>query len=159
MILRIIFIVFLSIVVSENVGAQVSVKTTDLFKRTDPTSGDLYIVQNPVIDSLLGRYITMNKKIYDQNGYYGMDGYRIQIYNSSNRNAREEYKKVFSEFVNRFPYIEAYPLYSQPAYFKVRVGDFRTKTEAAKFLLEVSKVFPDAYLVPDFIKFPELNKR
>ena len=28
----------------------------------------------------------------------------------------------------------SYPLYPEPGYFKVRVGDFRTKTEATKII-------------------------
>jgi len=88
-----------------------------------------------------------------------MEGFRIQIYSSSNRNAREESNKVMAEFISKFPDIKPSLLYAEPGYFKIRAGDFRTKTEATKLYLIVSKEFPDAYLVPDFINFPDLNTK
>lgn len=41
--------------------------------------------------------------------------------------------------------------------FKVRVGDFRTKVEATKFLLELKQDFPEAFIVEDKIKLPEIQ--
>ncbi|HLN21212.1 MAG TPA: SPOR domain-containing protein [Bacteroidales bacterium] len=158
MLKRILFVIFLTSVLCARAGAQSYVKTTDLFKRADKESGELNIIQHPAIDTLLSRYILMSMRVYEENGYYGMNGYRIQIYSSSNRNAREESRKADAEFVNRFPDVTSRVLYSEPGYFKVRVGDFRTKAEATRLFLEISRVFPDAYIVPDIIRFPELNK-
>jgi hypothetical protein len=136
---------------------QSPLRISDLFARTDNTSkaGQLNIVQSSEIDSLIRRHIIANKNLYNTYGYYGRDGFRIQIYSSSNRNAREESKKVMADFINKFPDIVSYPLYADPGYFKVRVGDFRTKTEATKLFLKISKEFPNAYIVPDIISFPE----
>jgi hypothetical protein len=158
MIKKVCFLIF-SVVFAGQAYGQYFVKTTDLFQRSGENAGRLVIDQNPSIDTLIGRYILMNEKVYEQYGYYGMKGYRIQIYNSSNRNAREESSKARAEFISRFPDIVSYPMYSEPGYFKVRVGDFRTKAEATKLFLAISKVFPDAYIVPDVINFPELNKK
>ena len=88
-----------------------------------------------------------------------MEGYRIQIYSSSNRNAREESGKARAEFMSKFPDIVSYPLFAEPGYYKIRVGDFRTKTEATRLFLMISKVFPDAYIVPDIINFPDQNTK
>ena len=140
--------------------AQPFIKTAELFKRKDDNAGKLEIVQDPSIDTLISRYILISKKTAEENnGYFGMDGYRIQIYRSSNRNAREESKKTRAEFMSKFPAVESYPLYSDPGYFIIRAGDFRTKAEATKVFLAISKVFPNAYIVPDVINFPELNKK
>ncbi len=119
--------------------------------------GQLNIVQNPSIDTLISRYIMINRNIKEKLGYYGMQGFRIQIFSSSNRDAREESNKVYSEFISKFPDLKAYTLFAPPGYYKVRAGNFRTKTEATKIFLEVSKEFPDAYLVPDIINFPDQN--
>jgi hypothetical protein len=138
------------------VTGQAPLRVTDLFARSgQPNAGQLQIVQNSEIDSLIRRHIIANKNLYNTYGYYGREGFRIQIYNSSNRNAREESKKVMADFINKFPKVVAYPLYADPGYFKVRVGDFRTKTEATKLFLKISKEFPNAYIVPDIISFPE----
>jgi hypothetical protein len=138
--------------------AQDFIKTSELFQqsRDNPHGGRLNIIQDPSIDTLISRYIHGKKKLDETAGYFGMEGFRIQIYSSSNRNAREESGKVRAEFINKFPGIASYPLYADPGWFKIRVGNFRTKAEAVKLLLTVSREF-DAYLVPDFIKLSDLN--
>jgi hypothetical protein len=115
--------------------------------------GDLNIYQNPGIDSLINRYILYNLRMD------GMEGFRIQIYSSSNKNAREESGKVRQEFITKFPDIVSYATFDRPGYYKIRVGDYRTRVEGTKYLLMVREVFPDAYLVPDIINFPDLNKK
>jgi hypothetical protein len=141
--------------------AQSFIKTSDLFRKTDNNSdaGQINIIQDQAIDSLISRYVLINKKLYSEANpnHFGMEGFRIQIYSSSNRNAREESNKAMAEFISKFPEIKAYSLYADPGYFKIRAGDFRTKTEAMRLYLFVSKEFPNAYLVPDFINFPDLN--
>jgi hypothetical protein len=144
-----------------SIAAQSFVKTSDLFLRSNDNfhSGQLKIIQDPAIDTLISRYILISKNVYRDNGRYGMEGFRIQIYSSSNRNAREESNKARAEFIGKFPDIVSYPLYAEPGYFKIRAGDFRTKTEATKLLLIIRREFPDAYLVPDIINFPDLNTK
>jgi hypothetical protein len=158
--IRKILLIFVSLGFASGIGlTQSPVKTSDLFRRSDNNSysGQLNIIQDSAIDTLLIRYILMNYNVYKNHGYYGMEGFRIQIYSSSNRNAREESNKARAEFISKFPDIVSYPLYAEPGYFKIRAGDFRTKTEATRLFLIVSKEFPDAYLVPDIINFPDLN--
>jgi hypothetical protein len=90
----------------------------------------------------------------------GLEGFRIQIYSSANRNAREESGKVRAEFISKFPAeLVSYASFAEPGYYKIRVGNFRTRTEGTKYLLMIRKVFPDAYLVPDIINFQDLNKQ
>jgi hypothetical protein len=107
---------------------------------------------------MISRHILANKNLFRVNDHYGMEGYRIQIFNSNARNAREESNNAKVNFMNRFPDVVSYQLYAEPGYFRIRVGDFRTKTEAVKLFQQISRVFPDAYIVPDIISFPELNK-
>jgi hypothetical protein len=149
------------------VRSQSVVSTADLFKRSEdnPGAGKLNIIQDPALDTLLNRYILGYKNLEERNGgYSGMEGWRIQIFNSSNRNAKEESSKVNLEFLSKFPEsqypeLKSYTQFSQPAYYKVRVGDFRTRTEATKLFLLISKAFPDAYIVPDRINFPDQNNK
>jgi hypothetical protein len=161
MIRKLIFCLAILVFYSGYCPAQSFVKTSDLFKRPDVYSniGQLNIIQNRAIDSLISRYIMINNDLKAENDHYGMPGFRIQIYNSSNRNAREESSKTMTDFISKFPDITPYALYAQPGYFKIRVGDFRTKTDAIKLFLTISKVFPDSYIVPDFINFPDLIKK
>lgn len=161
MIRRLILISFVFGFLLSSSQAQSFVKTSDLFsnQENNPNSGKLKITQDPALDTLISRYIYGNERLNLEHSHYGMQGFRIQIYSSSNRNAREESNKARAEFMIKFPEIVSYPLYAEPGYFKVRVGDFRTKDEAAKTYLLVSKEFPHCYLVPDFINFPSLNTK
>ncbi len=86
----------------------------------------------------------------------GIDGWRIQIYNSSGRVARDEANDVRTKFLNKYPDLKAYLIY-QPPYFKIRVGDYRSKQEAYKMYKQIVKQFPVSYLVPDNINLPDLN--
>ena len=135
--------------------AQFTQGTSDLMHRNDVNSrmGKLIIEQDPRLDTLISRYILYNRKLN------GMEGFRIQIFNSSEKNARETSGKVRAEFMSKFPDIISYASFDRPGYYKIRVGDYRTRIEGTKYLLMVRKVFPDAYLVPDIINFPDLNKK
>lgn len=143
------------------VCSQSVVSSSDLFKKKsdNPGSGQLNIIQDPALDTLISRYILANQKLEEKNGYSGIEGFRIQIYNSSNRNAREESAKVRAEFMSQFPDIISYLLFAEPGYYKVRVGNFRSRTEATRLYLIISKKFPNADLVPDIINLPDLNTK
>ncbi|MDX9725750.1 MAG: SPOR domain-containing protein [Bacteroidales bacterium] len=136
-------------------SAQGSGFTSSLLERGsyDPGAGELRIIHDPGIDTLIYRYILYNRRLGG-----GMDGFRIQIYSSSNKNAREESAKTRAEFMSRFPDIVSYASFERPGYYKIRVGDYRTRVEGTKYLLMVRNVFPDAYLVPDIINFPDQKK-
>lgn len=137
--------------------SQVFIKTADLFQRsTGPER--LTIYQSQSVDTLISRYILAHKKLRTLEGTPGMEGFRIQIYYSSVRNAREESAKAMARFINLFPDIMPYAEYLPPGYFLVRAGDFRTKTEAYKYLVLIRNEFPNAYTVPAIIAFPDLIK-
>jgi hypothetical protein len=162
--IRKVFLFIIILVFSLRAGlGQNIITASELFKRSEGNSrmGQLNIYQDQAIDTLISRYILANKNLSEQPGidYIGMTGFRIQVYASNNRNAREESNKVNADFISKFPEMKSYSLYANPGYFKIRVGDFRTKTEATKLYLIISKEFPDAYIVPDYIKFPEQNTK
>ena len=135
--------------------AQDYFKTADLFKTAESNSkgGTLNIIQDPGVDTLISRYVMANRMLDGR-----MEGFRIQIYRNSNRNAREESNKARAEFMLEFPDIVSYPFYEKPGYFIVRAGDYRTKIEGTKELYLIRRKFPNAYLVPDKINFPDLIK-
>lgn len=154
MIKKVIVLFFLLMSGLLNCEAQVFFRTSDLFSKpnSDERSGSLNIYQQSGVDSIISRYVLANRKMD------GMEGFRIQIYRSSNKNAREESGKERARFMMEFPDIPSYPKFAPPAYFLVKAGDYRTKMEGTKQLLMVRKKFPNAYLVPDIINFPDLNK-
>lgn len=133
--------------------SQKLIKAEDLLRESkDFTGARIDISQDIRIDSLLTRHINSNKN------YSGIDGFRIQIYRGSNRNAREEANNAKAEFISQFPDIESYLRFDQPNFFKVRVGDFRTKHEAYPYYIEIKKKFPNAYILADIINYPDLER-
>lgn len=141
--------------------AQAFIKTGELFRRQESNTrtGSLNINQDVQLDSLISRYIIANSKVKTTDGYQGIDGFRIQIYSSSVRSAREGSAKARADFINKYPSMASYAQYQDPGYFMIRVGDYRSRTEGFKDLLMIRKQFPNAYLVPDVINFPDLNKQ
>lgn len=150
---RKIFILILSFVSAGFCSAQISGSTADLFRDNDMRhdAGKLTISHDPRIDTLISRYILYNMKLG------GMEGFRIQIYNSSEKNAREESGKRRAEFMSQFPDMNSYATFDKPSYYKIRVGDYRSRIEGTRDLMLIRRVFPDAILVPDIINFPDLN--
>jgi hypothetical protein len=47
-----------------------------------------------------------------------------------------------------------YLTFDEP-YYRVRVGDFRTRLEAEKFLRKISRKYPGAWVIQDYINFPK----
>jgi hypothetical protein len=80
----------------------------------------------------------------------GVPGYRIRIFSESGLGAKEEQQKVRARFLSLCPDIDAYYRYDQP-YFKVYVGDCRTRSEALKLYDRVKEYFPSPILVEDYI--------
>ena len=141
--------------------SQAFIRTSDLMGWSDDKSGSgsLTIIQDPAIDSLLSRTISANRRVRTVDGSQGIQGFRIQIYYSSVRTARDESSRARAEFINKFPDIVSYTQYQEPGYFIVRAGDYRTRKEGYKDLMSVLKVFPDAYLVPAVINYPGLTQK
>jgi len=111
--------------------------------------GKLQIRQDPRITDLLVRHSQINQR------KQGLEGYRLEIYFSSDSKARQQSARVRNEFNLVFPTIPSYMLFQTPN-FKVRVGDFRNKSEALKTKAYIASKYPNAFIVKDNIQFPEL---
>ncbi len=111
--------------------------------------GKLQIRQDPRITDLLIRNAQINQR------RRGTDGFRLEIFFSSENKAREQAVRVRNEFNLVFPDIKSYLLFQTPN-FKVRIGDFRNKSEALKTKAYIESKYPNAFIVKDNIQFPEL---
>lgn len=136
-----------------SIQAQELIKAEELINKSSTYgSGRVEINQDIRVDSLLSRHIMANAKTD------GINGYRIQIYRGSGRNAREDANEAKAEFISEFPDIPSYLRFDPPNYFKVRVGDYRTKHDAYPDFKKVKREFPNAYLVTDIINYPDLDQ-
>ena len=111
--------------------------------------GKLQVRQDPRITDLLIRHNQINQK------RNGTEGFRLEIFFSSENKAREQAVRVKNEFNLVFPEIAGYVLFQTPN-FKVRIGDFRNKSEALKTKAYIASKYPNAFIVKDNIRFPEL---
>lgn len=111
--------------------------------------GKLQIRQDPRISDLLIRHSQINQR------KHGFEGFRLEIYFNSDSKAREIAARVKNEFNLVFPDIPSYLLFQTPN-FKVRIGDFRNKSEALKTKAYIASKYPNAFIVKDMIRFPEL---
>lgn len=117
--------------------------------RLEEFLGGLPVRQDPRITDLLVRNAQLNQK------KRGTDGFRLEIFFGSDSKAREKAMRVKNDFNLTFPTIPAYVTFQTPN-FKVRVGNFRNKSEALKSKTFIASKYPNAFLVKDNIRFPEL---
>ena len=108
----------------------------------------LNIQSDPRIIDLLKQQAVQNKK----NGT--VSGFRLQIYFGSGENAHGQAIKIKTDFLSSNPSIKTYLLFRSPD-FIIRVGDFRTKSEALKLKKALIFQYPNAFIVADEIPFPE----
>lgn len=84
-------------------------------------------------------------------------GFRIQIFFDSGNNSKSKAISAMSEFRSKHSKVEAYLMFQEPNY-KVRVGDFRCRMDAQRFLHKITEDYPNAFIVKDNeINFPSLE--
>jgi len=92
-----------------------------------------------------------------ENGTRTMSGYRVRIFFDNKQTARVESEETLKRFEKMYHDVVAYRTYANP-YFKVTVGDFRTRSEAVKLLERIKGAFPSAFVVKENIEFPVVDK-
>ncbi len=69
-------------------------------------------------------------------------GYRIQVFDDNNvRTAKQEAQNRKNQIQSKFPYLNAYVSFNSP-YWRVKVGDFTTRSEAEAIMAEIRQQFP-----------------
>jgi hypothetical protein len=102
--------------------------------------------ENVFLDSLI-------EKLKETNSIHKtIKGYRIQLFSGTERGNANEVK---TRFLKLYPEFSAYLLYNQP-YYKIRVGDFRTRLDAEVAYNKIKSVFDECIIVSDNIALPKL---
>ena len=99
-------------------------------------SQNLTVFQDSKFESLLNEKRKINPSIIVN------DRYKIQIYNGDN----ESCKKNLIEFKKSFKDIDVTIVFFTPIY-KVWIGNYKTRIEAEKMLLDLKKKYPNAFLI------------
>ncbi len=111
---------------------------------------DVEIYQSQDVANALRKQIEANSK-------RTMSGYRVRIFFDNKQSARVESEETIKKFESMYHDVKAYRTYANP-YFKVTVGDFRTKSEAMELLSRIKREFPSAFVVKENIEFPVVDR-
>lgn len=86
-----------------------------------------------------------------------LSGYRVRIFFDNRQSARHESEQTLKKFRAMYQDVAVYRTYTNP-YFKVTVGDCRTKSEAMKLLARIKGNFPSAFVVKENIEYPLVDE-
>ena len=109
------------------------------------------IYNDPEIENLLELHLEYNK------AFPVIEGYRIQLSMKAGNTALDEINNIKNKFEQDNPSINTYVTFREP-YYRLRVGDFRTRLEAVEYMERIKRNYPQAWVIKDKISFPELTK-
>ena len=111
-------------------------------------NGTAIVNQSIEIRNALSRHIVANSSAK-------MQGYRVRIFFDSDRTARTKSAAIAADFSEKYPEVPVYRSHVSP-YFKVAVGDFRTRADAQRFAskLSASGAYPYVFVVKKQINYP-----
>jgi len=112
------------------------------------SEADKYIYSANV-DSLVMLHMAYNQAFPEA------PGYRIQLMMESGNHALTEAEELTVDFNEKYPEVGTYITFREP-YYRVRVGDFRTRLEAENFLSKITRKYPSAWVIQDDIKIQSL---
>ena len=102
--------------------------------------------QSEILEKSMRAHIEANPK-------RTLSGYRVRIFFDNKQSARHESEQTLKRFRAMYRDVAVYRTYTNP-YFKVTVGDCRTKSEAMKLLARIKGNFSSAFVVKENIEFP-----
>ena len=138
----------ITIFFSKAIFAQLSYSNNIGSDNSDPEIiKNIQVQQDPLLTEMLEWHVSNNKK--DKQ----IEGFRVEIFFSSDIDAKEKALKKKVEFLKLYPENTVHIKYVAPN-FRVRVGDFRTKNEALKLFKEIKNTYPLSFIVTDNIDFP-----
>jgi hypothetical protein len=107
---------------------------------------NITVIEDNGVSSLVEKHIYLNEK-------QKIIGWRIQIFFDSGNNSKSKAYSKKGVFMAMYPDMSVYLMFQSP-YYKVRVGDFRTRMDAEGFKQKLLGTFPDAFVVKDEIRPP-----
>ncbi len=119
-------------------------------QKPDTMTGTLEVNQDMRVDVLLNKHIEINQVKQT------MEGFRIQVFFDSGNSSKARAQAALDEFIARYPKISAYLTFKSPNY-KVRVGDFRTRLDAQRFLNDIVADYPNAFIIADQINLSNVE--
>ena len=143
-----------SVIYIPAVAVDTSLVGKDVFNDMPSTAGGdaatVMVEQSPVVAESMRAHISSNVT-------RAIPGYRVRIFFDNRQTARLESEQTLKKFTALYHDVVAYRTYTNP-YFKVTVGDCRTKSEAMALLARIKRNFPSAFVVKENIEYPVVDK-
>lgn len=102
-------------------------------------------------DYRIARLMQKQREVYANSRT--MSGFRVQIFMEIGNEAVDRAHRVKREFEATHPELPIYLSYEQP-YYRLRVGDFRSRIEAEKYLRILKPQYSVAFVTADIINPP-----
>lgn len=131
----------------------------DELSKSGKGKGTVVIKQSPAIKAMVGRRLNSENIEKDEDqAFLKLQGYRTQVFSGNNqRKSKDEAIRKEEMIKELFPDIPTYRKYDAP-FWKLRVGDFRSREEAYQMQRLLMDAFPEfakeMYIVKDEIKIP-----
>lgn len=110
-------------------------------------NGFLILNQDSRIDTLLMK----QRQIHANDST--IDGFRVQIFMELGNDAINHADSVMESFKKDYPDVPIYLIFGQP-YYRLRVGDYRTRLEAENMYQRLKKKYKNAFVTGDRIELP-----
>ncbi len=109
--------------------------------------GFLRVERDPRIDSL----VMKQRQIYANDST--IDGFRVQIFMETGNDAVRHADSIREVFSQKYPETPIYLIFGQP-YYRLRIGDFRTRLEAENQYQRIKKEYTNSFVTADRINLP-----
>jgi len=121
---------------------------TTIFIGVKAQEGAVTVKADSGVDSLVTLHVAHNQL------YPFIQGYRIQLFKDSGNDALDAAHEIIDKFEKEFPDINVYLSFQEP-YYRVRVGDFRTRLEALDHLKDIKRKYRNVWVIKDYIHFSD----
>lgn len=127
-----------------------------------PGQGRVMIFEDKAITEVLGRSMSPARTVYTTGDgsvqYVKMRGFKIQAFSGNNQQTSKNEAYYKQRLINTsFPEQETVVTFDSP-FWRLRVGNFKTREDAAEVLSDIRKTFPafgkEMYIVIDEVKIP-----
>ena len=146
----------LSLLICITIGANATAQNTDTLLFEEDTTEILLLtdlMENVMVyqDSLVYQ-LMMNKYLGIENGQQEISGFRVQVYSSNIQQKAKNESILLQQSLEKSLSQSVYVI-SEPPFWKVRIGNFRTRDEANQFKNTLLSLYPElqtsTYIVPD----------
>ena len=102
-------------------------------------------------DSRIDLLVMKQRQIYANDNT--IDGFRVQIFMELGNDAVRHADSVKAVFEEKYPDVPIYLIFGQP-YYRLRVGDFRTRLEAENQYQQLKGEYGNSFVTADRINLP-----